>query len=592
MVAGADAATARIGGAYWAAWNDLDAEDAVTFTDPADCAGYDWAAPVMVARLEVDPQTQGPEWVLVSFDAEEDSEASEAITAEAVTWDEGPALPDATTPVVFPWTAYWQRPATAGHAERVVTRRRLGQLRTRATEDYGAPSERPLDADVFLHEEEEVAGFLRWWMDRAGDVEAHYVGTVTDAIALTDDAEIGDTVLDVDDVASLGINRYLRLADVDDVEWARISAVGETTVTLTAALATDWPAGNTKLALHMLARHARSEVELRFAKPWSAVARLAWREVPAEYTPGSGETRGTTLGAIAPPAYLYQITLDYIGSTDVIRLTDYESALTADGDEWTPFAIQHGELLQTLRMDRDNLSVRMRYRSDILGLCLPGRHDAVIRLTIWRCEVAGGAGSNLVLMFTGEVVGANASGAWVDLACAGASSLFDRPVPRRLMQRGCNHAVYSSQCGVDVSDWTWSAAVVSADGSELSVENLTKAGGNPAVWGWTGYFAAGYLERASDGTRRLIAASDEKDFLDRVVLRLGSAPLTEFEAGETVYLIPGCDGTPETCDAYHAVDNPLGKFDNFTRFGGFPALPQKPPQFTPLKTDDSATGKK
>jgi hypothetical protein len=63
-------------------------------------------------------------------------------------------------------------------------------------------------------------------------------------------------------------------------------------------------------------------------------------------------------------------------------------------------------------------------------------------------------------------------------------------------------------------------------------------------------------------------------------------------SGESVIVVPGCDGRPETCKAYDDPDNLEGKFDNYANFGGFIDIPTKAPQFTPLKLDDGSSGKK
>lgn len=43
--------------------------------------------------------------------------------------------------------------------------------------------------------------------------------------------------------------------------------------------------------------------------------------------------------------------------------------------------------------------------------------------------------------------------------------------------------------------------------------------------------------------------------------------------GDGLVIYPGCDGLYTTCQAYDAVINPTGKFNNKVNFGGEPFTP-------------------
>ena len=112
-------------------------------------------------------------------------------------------------------------------------------------------------------------------------------------------------------------------------EIVRVLSIASDVCTLSANLANTWTAAGTMVNLAMLARHAGDSVALQFRTPHLASARIGWREVSGEYTVESGETRGTTLGALTTKAWLYLVTLDWNGPTELHRLTSFEPALAA-----------------------------------------------------------------------------------------------------------------------------------------------------------------------------------------------------------------------------------------------------------------------
>src|SRR5690606_23692190 len=132
----------------------------------------------------------------------------------------------------------------------------------------------------------------------------------------------------------------------------RITELDGNTATLAAPLADAVDAGTAVVSVVALARHSGDELELSFRSPEFASARLAWLEVPEEYIPGAGETRGTTLGADSLRAWLYKVTVDHAGSTDVYRYTSFERDLSVDSESWAAVPMTHSEIAQSIRLDR------------------------------------------------------------------------------------------------------------------------------------------------------------------------------------------------------------------------------------------------
>lgn len=577
----------------WLAWRKLDSgtETWYVLGSLAELAPVahlvDYVAPGLVGRLEVTTDATDPSCVRARFAFREDAPSAEfALSLAEVEWELGPELVDETQPKVCEFTADWRRDPGTGTAEVEVERRPLGPSREAAAAYFPQNAERLVQAQVSVNGLAAAARLLRWWQDVRGDVEAHFVTTLLTDARLAAPAYPGETTIQIRYASFLGANRLLVLDDgAGGREWVRILSIstGETdTCTLSAPLARAWVPGTTHLSLAMLARHARPELEVEWVTPGYATAALAWREVPAELQPAAGETRGMSIGAEPTLAWLYELTVERVGGTpQVTRLTSYERDLTASGQTWTTWGIDHTELRQSLRLDRDETTLRMRYREP-LSLFLPGRHDAVIRVAIHRCTVSGATGSNVEQLFGGEVTRCEADGPFMSLACAGINRLFGRAVPRFLMQRGCNHVVFDTGCGLSRSGWSLTAVVVSVSGASVTLGTFTPGGSVPGGWGGAHWFAAGYLER-SDGRRSLILDSTAKTGGGEVTLTLVAAAVPALSVSETVTVLPGCDGDFTTC---------LAKFTNTTRFGGFPFLPDRSPQLQPLKKSTSVAGKK
>lgn len=586
-VAGSDWTGSPVTGGLLVAWQDGwgDWEAGASIGTPSD---WDWIAPAVVGRLEITGEALGAAAGNYLFEFTESSEAGLAIVPAAVSWDTGAALADASTPKVWPFSrTRWDRRPAAGEVSLTATRRDIGFGRQTADAYFGGAPERPIACETVLPSLDDVGRFLRWILDVA-DVGAHWIPSLTQTATLAGTAAAGATYCDVTDGAAIGANRMLLLTTGQASEWVKVSSVAGNRLNLSAALVASWgPMATVQLAI--LARHTRNEFSLAFSRPGVAVVQTAWREVAAEYAPATGETRGTTLGALPRTAYLFTFSVDRIGATEVHRLTSYESDVTIGGNTWTSARVEHGEIRQTLRLDRDELSVSIRWDS-WLEVLLPGRTDGVVRLTITRCQVTAGVGSSSAAIFTGDVSGFTTSGPFVELRFRGASGLFERVVPRRLMQRGCNWVVYSAPCGLDVADWTFSGTVALASGSSVIVDSITGPGALPTAFGFSNWFAAGYLVRA-DGSHHYVLTSSAISG-GQISLALLVEPSTPFAVGEVLSIIPGCDGTAGTCKAYASPTNTRGKFDNFSNFGGFPYIPDANPSFTPRKKTTGTSGKK
>lgn len=591
---GADWAAAPVTGGIvigwmegWSSWS----------IDPISPASWDWVAPVLYGRVQIEPpDLLRPDVGGVAFVVEEDGPANYALSPATVSWAAGPQLNDGTTPAVFPLEVDWGLSPRGGTLEVEVQRRTVGDAsRMRATSFFPQLPAAVAEGTIHAHSRVQIAQLLRWWQDRQGDVGAHYVSTLAQAAQIASSAAVGATQITLTDATQIGSHRYLALTDEQGPQIVRINNPSGNNVPLVAPLTRGVGPG-TLVSLAVLARHTGDEIDIRFESDSVAQSRVAWREVPDEYIiadtgASPAEARGTTIGARSITAWLYQITVDRAGATTVYRRTSYERDLTASSQTWTAVPISHGEIRRTIALDRDELSLEGRAESWIHEF-LPGRLTARVLLDVFECDVSGSAGSNVVQRWSGEISRVSFVGPEFRAQCVGPYALFDRPMPRLVVQPGCNHAVFDSLCGLSRAAWTFTAAVnASVTSAQVVLKTWARPGGLPTGWGYAGYFAFGYLERT------LASITDRWMILNSTAVSGGLVTLSLDRAAawtvdQAVSVVPGCDGRPETCQAYHATNNPTGKFDNWVRFGGFPFVPTSNPSFSPPKRTNSSHGKK
>lgn len=579
----------HVGGGLWVAWDALGDPSVVVGSSPGSPLPPAFA-PALYGRLEVElPTLRNPDLAEVKYTLTEDSPGEYALAPPSRTWTSGPALPDSTVPKVFPLPIDWSQTRQSGLPEVEVVRKGFGPGRRRAAAYYPQTSRRAAAGYARPASLYDVATLLRWWVDRYSQAGHHYVTTAAEVATLDADADAGDPSITLTDADDIGPYRYLELRNVDASEVVKVTSIAGDVCSLATNLAADWDADTTLISLVALARHTDDELTLDFSTPEFAKAKLAWTEVPEEYTVAGGETRGTSLGQAALTACLYEFTLDNLGATTTYRYTGFERDLSDGTNTWTSHPIEHSDFHQSIKLDRDDVTLKLRSVAAIAGF-LPGELSHRVMVTIYECAVSGGTASSVTQRWTGEITKVSWDGPFAQATAQGPYALFDRPLPRLTIQPMCNHQVFDTLCGLDIDDWTFGAVVASDSDNQVTLDTWSLDGGLPTGWGFAGYFALGYLSRASG--EKLIILDSTALASDEITLTLESAPATEWGASEAVEVVPGCDGTREGCSAYHVTNNPRGKWDNYEQFGGMPYVPPKNPSFTPLKKSNSSTGKK
>ena len=575
----------HVGGGLWVIWST--SADHSIATSPGSGP---LCCPALVGRLTAElPELVTTQYAQVRFTFTEDSEADYALEPPTQTWDTGPALPDATVPNVFPFAVDWSNNPHATAPLYEFERRAVGPGRVKLTSYYTQIAQRGVDGRVTMQSVEDVARFLRWWYDCGATAASHYVGTLQEVATLTSDASTGAAGFVVSDGAALGSFDLVELHKPGAREIVRVDSVVGDSVGIDGTLAADWTEAETVVSLAALVRNTDEQTEITFLEPGLAHATLTWKEVPDEDNLASGETRGSTIGRDTLTAYLYKFTLDNHGDQTDSYFTSYERDLSASSQTWTTHPIEHKEMRQAIKLDKDELTLTCR-RLDELEDFIPGRLENRVLLTIYSCSVSGSTGSSVAQLWTGEITSVSWDGPQATITARGPYALFDRPVPRWTIRKQCNHTLFDAGCGLSFSYWTFGATVVSGSTNTVTLDTFTFGDTFPAGWGFEDYYALGFVARSSGEKISIIKSTAES--AGEITLTLDRTPKTSWGASEVITLVPGCDGTKATCLAYDAVLFPRGKFFNYARFGGFPWLPAKNPTSAPVKTSGASYGKK
>ncbi len=160
--------------------------------------------------------------------------------------------------------------------------------------------------------------------------------------------------------------------------------------------------------------------------------------------------------------------------------------------------------------------------------------------------------TDYILLFTGRVLSVTIKDLVATAKCEAQSSLLAARLPRIIYQAFCNHDVFDSGCSLGEVAWRVTATV--SDISGYTIESSTF--GTYA----DGYFTGG---RVQHGTDHRLVTDHTGD-----ILTLHLPFDARLAIGEEVFVLPGCDGSPETC---------RDKYSNLTNFLGMPYIPSHNP---------------
>lgn len=134
------------------------------------------------------------------------------------------------------------------------------------------------------------------------------------------------------------------------------------------------------------------------------------------------------------------------------------------------------------------------------------------------------------------------------------TAAYSRNMPRFTYQGICNHQLYDSRCGLDEFSPAFSKflLVTAVSGSTLTASGAGAFGAD--------FFEAGFVEMSGDFRAIVKQTADVLELI---------APFSVSPFGQTLRFVAGCK--------HRLITDCLTKFNNVSRYGGFPWTPTKNP---------------
>lgn len=537
------------------------------------------ACPLMVGKLAQvpDPNLLAPDVATLQYSFIE-SDGANIMTPAAFVPTDALAAANGTRPI-FPWRPDWATVPVSASAKVDIERQQIGQGRE-LQEAYYTQDARRDGMQNFTLEGVDIWNLLSFFIGSGSEIQNFWLPMGITEANLTADVAAVDTALNVDNAPALAVGAFVVLDDLTNRVPLKISAVGDSSWTVP-AVGTAFTAADTRIESLMLARFDTVKLSLRFDAADVATCQIKFKEVPYEVQGGSAETIGETMGPMVTRAFLYVFTVKYPGATQVWRFTDFERQLTdADENNYIAEPFENDDITETATIERQSVNIKSRnFAGNPLGLMVPFDLEWPLLIQIYEADVAGNAVSNLRCYFNGEITKCDTDGPFLSATAQSLSSLFDRQIPRRLIQPGCNWILFEGKCGLLQADWQWTGEVSDYDPDLLTL-TLTSVTSTNAAALVAHFFAGGFLSVGVGNAAQYRMIVDSTAVAgDSLQLVLANPFTTAPGAGVTVTFHPGCDGMVSTC---------RNKFNNFVNFGGFPFTPAANPSM--FQTTQAAYG--
>jgi hypothetical protein len=235
------------------------------------------------------------------------------------------------------------------------------------------------------------------------------------------------------------------------------------------------------------------------------------------------------------------------------RYTSDGLALTvpATGLSYTAATIHHDEIQRKDESGAVDIKLTLGSRLAIVDALRDGSTEPMVCAIHRYHPSAGGTPARFAYGAVGSLSLDSTTGQ-SECVLRTSESQFDLDVPKALITVQCALSTYSAQCGVKSADFSLDAQIVDVSHRTIEVDSV---GTKP-----DGYYDFGIAKIG----RELVYIERQ---VGTVLTIFSDLPLS-FTVGATVSLLAGDDKSASTCRA---------KFDNLSRFLGFPWLPARNP---------------
>ena len=273
--------------------------------------------------------------------------------------------------------------------------------------------------------------------------------------------------------------------------------------------------------------------------------RLQVLELPFEYAAAETGKR---------PIYLYHFWIETDPEVHW-RFTSFQRSVDSNGQTFLTKNMSHGALTDSAKSDRGPASIDAWFEAGHpLALFIPWAVAKPVWVEIIETSVQDP--DTTTLLCTRRVRSVRARGKKLT---ATFRDDYEDKIPSFLLEEVCNHSVYEpNTCRKNQALYQIEATITQLAGNAIIV---TAAGLADKEENW---FAQGWIETGAGGNfeTRAVMFSEAADG-NSVVLTL-DAPLVRAAVGQTILVVPGCNGTSEMC---------IAKFDNFINWGAVRSAP-------------------
>lgn len=340
---------------------------------------------------------------------------------------------------------------------------------------------------------------------------------------------------------------------------------------LSRGLDTDLDASATVCSPLLLARLADDELELDYIGGETARAELSFVELPREY-PGTAEVDSAEDSAHfgTRPVFLYRIT----DGVTTLRLADYGVDLTAASLAWTAADITGGDLVSTLDLLGDTMSVTLKTNDTAHPLrdYLDPLNARNFSIELFLADMADLAGLDLNAPdHVGRIEEVSFSpGGRIEVEVSSLFRLNEMRLPKLQLQRLANSSVYDF---ANEATFT-TAGTISALSEDPAYVEATAFGAKATAESDPNWFALGKVI-AGDEVRLCVGADGNRLYLNYPFRRAAVTDSVSARAGDDKRIATWND-----------------KFSQLANYDGFPYIPARNPQFKALETPKQTGGKK
>ena len=478
------------------------------------------------------------------------------------------------------WTTRPDYVRPLDRTEADVLSRQIGFGREAAVQVYPQPVRRGLEMQFSTLGRREIAIVEELFTKLKGPVKNLMVPTFRDDLRLTADLPANPPehlpietshYLDAEYVQDQPGTPYVAVIDRSAIRPAEVSLIDIHGATLAAPWSEHLVKDFTIVSHLLLARFGEAKLSWTYDSDGEAATTVRWLEMSADYV----RPEDVSEDPPAQPAFLYRFKVQPPGGTAQLwYFTSYEDALSVGGQTYQPAFFSHGSFRSSLRLDQEVVTLKSAdFPGNPLRLFIPFVPESLVEVRIWEINVNNPAQAPAVL-FDGEVQTVKPKGTDFSATCVAFGRFFEGRFPNFLVQKPCNYTVYSPPCGANPNDFRLAGLVVAIDGTGR--RNVTVSG----VAGDAGHYAGGWLE-AGAGT-----AAVSRDIYDSSPQAGGQAlsldrPV-DLSVGQQVSLVPGCDGSPESCRFF-------GRYPG--SFGGHPFVPDTNPSLIAMPSEQGKGGK-